>query len=128
MNQPTKELVQEAAKILQSQIHGMNAHWWIDTEGKDIRLNPLTFSNKLLLVVTEIAEACEADRKDLMDDKIPNRHGREVELADAVIRLFDLAGGFGMDLSGAIAEKMMYNASRADHTAEARRGAGGKKY
>lgn len=49
----------------------------------------------LQLVVTEIAEATEGERKDLMDDHLPNRKMGEVELADALIRLLDMAGGFG---------------------------------
>jgi NTP pyrophosphatase (non-canonical NTP hydrolase) len=102
--------------------------WWRDNAGNPITDNPLTFSNKLLLVVTEIAEACEGDRKSLMDDHLPHRPMREVELADAVIRIFDLAGGYGLDLAGAIAEKLAYNAQRADHKPEARSAAGGKAY
>jgi NTP pyrophosphatase (non-canonical NTP hydrolase) len=53
---------------------------------------------------------------------------REVELADAVIRIFDLAGAYRMDLAGAIAEKMAFNASRADHKIENRAAEGGKKF
>jgi hypothetical protein len=70
----------------------------------------------------------EGDRKDLMDDKLPHRKMREVELADAVIRIFDMAGAYQMDLAGAIAEKMTYNASRADHKIENRTQSGGKTY
>lgn len=61
---------------------------------------------------SELSEALEADRKDLMDDKLPHRKGLEVELADAVIRIFDTAGGLDMDLGGAIIEKLEYNTSR----------------
>jgi NTP pyrophosphatase (non-canonical NTP hydrolase) len=53
---------------------------------------------------------------------------REVELADAVIRIFDLAGAYDMDLGGAIAEKMAFNAERADHKIENRNADGGKAY
>jgi NTP pyrophosphatase (non-canonical NTP hydrolase) len=53
---------------------------------------------------------------------------REVELADAVIRIFDIAGAYGMDLGEAIAEKMAYNQSRLDHKIENRAQAGGKLY
>ena len=42
--------------------------------------------------------------------------------------VFDMAKGMGMDLAGAIAEKMDYNDRREDHKAEARLAPGGKKY
>lgn len=110
--------------------HGASraAGWWTDKDGNDLTLNPLIFSNKLMLTVSELAEAMEADRKDLMDDKLPHRDGREVELADAVIRILDLAGAFNMDLGGAIEEKMAFNRVRPDHQKEAREAAGGKAY
>lgn len=83
---------------------------------------------KLLLIHSEVSEACEAHRKNLKDEKLPHRDGLEVELADAVIRAFDLAGALGFDLGGAIAEKLNYNAGRKDHTLAARKAAGGKRY
>jgi NTP pyrophosphatase (non-canonical NTP hydrolase) len=90
--------------------------------------NPYAFSNKLALIHSEISEAMEGDRKNLKDDKLPHRDMREVELADAVIRIFDLAGAYEMDLGGAIAEKMAFNATRPDHKPEARAADGGKTY
>lgn len=110
--------------------HGASraAGWWTDKDGNDLTLNPLVFSNKLMLIVSEIAEAMEADRKDLMDDKLPHRNGTEVELADAVIRICDLAGAYNMDLGGAIVEKMAFNAIRPDHKKENREAVGGKSY
>lgn len=123
-------IVINAANVLQYVCHGAaeKSGWWQNNQGQDIRDNPLTFSNKLMLTVSELAEAMEADRKGLMDDKLPHRSGREVELADAVIRIFDLAGGYGLDIAGAIAEKLEYNAQRADHKIENRKADGGKAY
>jgi NTP pyrophosphatase (non-canonical NTP hydrolase) len=52
----------------------------------------------------------------------------EVELADAVIRIADLCGSMGLDLGGAITEKMEYNAKREDHKIENRKLDNGKKF
>jgi NTP pyrophosphatase (non-canonical NTP hydrolase) len=82
----------------------------------------------LCLVHSEVSEAMEGHRKLLMDDKLPHRTMLEVELADAVIRIFDMAGGLGLDVSSAIAEKLEFNQSRADHKIENRRAEGGKKF
>lgn len=122
--------VASAAKHLQDECHGasLRAGWWIDRHGIDVRNNPMNFSQKLCLIHSEISEAMEGDRKGLMDDKLPHREMREVELADAAIRIFDLAGAYGMDLGAAIAEKLAFNAQRADHKPENRAQAGGKSY
>lgn len=60
------------------------------------------------------------------DDKLPHRSMLEVELADAAIRI-NRAGGLNLDVAGAIAEKMAYNANREDHKIAARQGENGKK-
>jgi NTP pyrophosphatase (non-canonical NTP hydrolase) len=86
------------------------------------------FPVRLMLIVSELAEAMEGHRKDLMDDHLPHRKMAEVELADAVIRIFDLAGERGFDLGSAIAEKLAYNRDRADHKPDSRVAAGGKTY
>lgn len=103
-----------------------NDTWWRDIETSEpIERNK---GELLMLIVSEIAEAMEGERKGLMDDKLPHRPMAEVELADALIRIFDYAGGFGYDLEGAYREKLEYNAQRADHKPENRRGEGGKKF
>lgn len=60
---------------------------------------------KLMLVVTEVAEAAEAVRKG--DDE-----NFAEELADICIRVFDLAEGSGVNLEQAIVDKMQKNESR----------------
>jgi NTP pyrophosphatase (non-canonical NTP hydrolase) len=89
---------------------------------------PIEIGTCLMLIVSEIAEAMEGDRKSLMDDHLPHRKMLEVELADAVIRIMDLAGREGLDLGGAMMEKLDYNSKRLDHKLENREKEGGKKY
>lgn len=120
---------QHAVSVMVDACHQAAKHWWVDPKtGADTRDNPMCFSQKLMLIVSELAEAMEGDRKGLMDDKLPHRQMREVELADAFIRICDTAGGYGMDLGGAVVEKLAYNAQRADHKIEHRMAEGGKTY
>lgn len=109
-----------------TQCHADNEKWWIDIRTGE-RLN----RNKgelLCLIHSEISECMEGERKNLMDDKLPNRRMAEVELVDALIRIFDYAGAFGYDLQGAYDEKRAFNANRIDHTHEARALPDGKKW
>lgn len=92
------------------------------------RLSKALVAEKLCLTHSEVSEAMEGHRKGLKDDKLPHRSMLEVELADAVIRIADLAGALGLDLGGAIAEKLAFNSVRPDHKPEARAAAGGKAY
>ena len=106
--------------------HGLarEAGWW---DGVDLN-DPQTIATKLCLIHSEVSEAMEGARKDLMDDHLPHRKMVEVELADAMIRIMDLAGAMGLDLGGAMVEKLQYNTSRADHKVENRVSTGGKKF
>lgn len=60
---------------------------------------------KLMLAVTEISEMAEAVRENNFDNF------RE-ELADACIRLFDIAGTSGVDVEKEIKKKMRVNSDR----------------
>lgn len=174
---------------LAAEIHAANSHWWRDLEtGERLDRNK---GEMLMLVVSELAETMEGERKDLMDSHLPHRKMAEVELADVKIRVLDFAGGFqyplyqrryklrgatkaeqlleivheicsvktelefnldpdgenigdilsdvlaatdeyarlhGYDVDGAMAEKRAYNATRHDHSREARLAANGKKF
>lgn len=102
-----------------------NAGWYTDpATGKPVERN---FGEVVALMHSELSEALEADRKGLMDDKLPHRDGREVEFADCIIRIFDTARAMNMDLAGAIIEKNRFNRERSDHKLS-NRAAGGKKY
>lgn len=105
-----------------------NAGWWHEEDGTEIKTNKYAVAVKLLLGISEMVEAMEGDRKGLMDDKLPHRSMLEVELADAVIRIADLSGAYGLDVGGAIEEKMSFNVTRPDHQVVNRRAPGGKKY
>lgn len=119
-----------AGDMLTEICHGIahRAGWWNDLKtGEDMR-GKRNVGELLCLVHSEVSEAMEGHRKSLMDDKLPHRTMFEVELADTIIRIFDIAGGYDLDLGGAIAEKLAYNAHRADHKPESRQAAGGKAY
>lgn len=128
-----------AIETLQRKIHqgNVDAGWWTDLDTLQslaeecrirTRFGKALVAEKLALIHSEVSEAMEGARKNLMDDKLPHRKMIEVELADAVIRILDLAGALKLDLAGAIAEKLCYNSTREDHKIENRQGVGGKSY
>jgi len=132
----SKRKIIDAAHELLRQCHGLavNAGWWTDLKtGADLRsaigeAPKRNVPEQLCLIHSEVSEAMEGYRKDMMDDHLPDRPMIEVELADAVIRIMDLSGGLGLDIAGAIADKLEYNANRADHRLENRKAENGKKF
>ena len=91
---------------------------------------PLNVPERLMLTVSELAEAMEADRKDHMADlsgfdtlhssgadfkknfETNIKNSYEDELADVIIRVLDLAAGQNIDIAAHIMYKVNYNTGR----------------
>ncbi|MHB8407773.1 MAG: hypothetical protein ACYDHY_06620 [Acidiferrobacterales bacterium] len=81
------------------------------------RLTNANVGEKLMLIVSEVAEAMEAYRKPewdpqknyLVDGK---PEGIGIELADVLIRVVDLSEHLGLDIAELVRFKMAYNAKR----------------
>lgn len=120
--------VKACANALMIHCHMAARHsgWWHDIKtGEPLEKN---VPELLMLCVSELAEAMEGHRKNLNDDKLPHRKMLEVELADCLIRIFDMSGGLSLNIAAAMEEKLQYNANRRDHKPENRALEGGKKY
>lgn len=120
--------VSGATQILVAQCHGnaVACGWWNDPHTHQ----PLqrNIGELLMLTVSELAEAMEGHRKGLQDDKLPHRSMFATELADCLIRIYDMAGEYAPDLPEIMAEKLAYNSVREDHKPANRVLDGGKKY
>ena len=116
------------ASFLTAACHGAakEGGWWTDMiTGEPLKRN---FGELIALSHSELSEALEGFRKGLNDEHLPGFRNVEVELADTLIRVFDIAGGFKLRVAEAMAAKMQYNRERADHKPENRLKAGGKKF
>lgn len=103
-----------------------NEKWWIDIntgEPKERNIGEM-----LMLCTSELAEALEGDRKNLMDDKLPQYKMFDVEMVDCLIRILDIAGHKIPKFGEIFEAKMQYNATREDHSIEHRLKEQGKKY
>lgn len=129
----------------------VSAGWWTNLSTGESTLRTRNVPEMLMLIVSEVAEAMEGHRKNLMDDKLPHRPMLQTELADAIIRILDLAGSREaiakedyINREGAwkglckedvthpigtiIQEKRAFNRNRADHKPENRLKDGGKAF
>lgn len=125
---PDSDDVLNAVQVLMQACHhrAWNAGWWHDpVTGKFKERN---FGEMIALCHSELSEALEGHRKDLMDDHLPFMKMVPVELGDCIIRIFDMFGALYPEQIEAIVQKMHYNDQRADHKLENRAKADGKKY
>lgn len=113
---------------LSKEVHKANAKWWQDVDkGAPIKRNK---GELIALQHSELSECLEGERKNLMDDKLPQYPMAVVEQVDCLIRILDYLAGFHPDwnVQEVFEAKMEYNRYREDHTHEARRIAGGKQF
>lgn len=85
--------------------HNAVLHGWYD--GQEVNI-----PEKLALIHSEASEALEAFRKGKMDYTGPGTGCFGEELADVVIRVFDLAEHLEIDMMRAVKEKHEYNIAR----------------
>ena len=104
--------------------HNVKAGWYTELATGERKTRNI--GEMLALIHSEVSEGLEGYRKNLMDDHLPHRPMIEVEMADVIIRVFDLCGYLNLDLGGAYVEKRAYNANRSDHKLETRKLPGGK--
>lgn len=110
---------------LARQVHKANYKWWHDENDNKIERNK---GEMICLMHSELSEAMEGERKDLMDDKLPHHRMAEVEMADVIIRILDYCAAYNYDLEGAFRAKMAFNATRKDHTYKERNSKHGKRW
>ena len=98
--------------------------WW----HKDGELLVRNIGELICLMHSELSEAMEGARKDLPSDHIEGFSMLEEELADTLVRIFDLAGALNLKLPAAFVAKTKFNSIRQDHSDAARSAEGGKKF
>lgn len=104
----------------------IEAGWYSDIRtGERISRN---VPEMLCLIHSEISEALEGYRKNLKDDHLPQYSSIEVELADVLIRVFDLCGYLNLDIGNTFIDKYNYNQTRQDHKIENRLKDNGKAF
>lgn len=121
-------LLQAPISTLQAVMHRLSREkgWWPQLDDKNSspaekkKLVEATIPEKLVLIHSEVSEAMEEYRRRKRitevsfgeDDEEEKPEGLPIELADVVIRVFDLAEALHIDLGYWIVRKYEYNQTR----------------
>ena len=106
-----EEMQKEAHEI--NEAHGFNETDHAAYNRQDTELIDARRGLKIALITSELSEALEGIRKgNPPDSHIPEFTSEEAELADAVIRIMNLATDDGCRLAEAIVAKQNYNRNR----------------
>lgn len=73
------------------------AGWWTDLKTGESLVGKRNVPEMLCLMHSEVSEGWLGCKRNCMDDKLPHRLMLEVELADCLIRMFDLLGSENVD-------------------------------
>jgi hypothetical protein len=101
--------IQEATFIAATnQMMELLGSWFTTVQG----FSRDNFDGDCMLITTELAEAVEGDRKGALDEHCPGMKNRDVEMADALIRLLHTCHKYGVPVGPALMAKMRYNFTR----------------
>lgn len=116
-----KQRVQPVLAELQAELHALACAkgWWdlqVDHSASSDGLRARSTVESLALITCEVAEAIECVRDGQLETTVREDgkiEGLGSEIADVVVRCFDLAGHLNLDLGELILRKHEYNKGRA---------------
>lgn len=122
--------VQKAVNACHDSAHASG--WWTNlSTGEQMNTIQRGIADLYLLMISEVVEAYEGHRKDNKpDEHLPQYRSKDVEIADAFIRVCDYMGQRmkeGAPMQQIVCDKLQYNMRRQDHKLDNRKKDGGKK-